>query len=59
MTFKPPFPDAAKEYVRLNIDENRSILAYKVSRLFGYSCTKEGVKCLIKKLKSGQKAEVS
>jgi len=51
VTFKPPFPPAAKEYIRLNIDENRSILAYKVSRLFGYPCTKEGVKCLVKKIK--------
>jgi hypothetical protein len=51
VTFKPPFPPAAKEYVRQNIDENRSVLAFKVGRLFGYPCTKEGVKCLIRKIK--------
>jgi len=59
LTFKPPFPPAAREYIRLNMDENRATLAFKVSRLFGYPCTKEGIKGVIRKLKSGQRAEVS
>lgn len=57
--FKPPFPPAAVEYIRMNMDaESRSVLAFKVSRLFGYPCTKEGVKGVIKKIKICQSAKV-
>jgi len=51
LTFKPPFPEAAVEYIRKHQDESRSTLAYKVRCLFGYDCNKEGVKGIIRKLK--------
>lgn len=49
--FKPPFPDAAVEYIRIHQDDSRSVLAYRVTVLFGYSCTKEGVKGVIKRIR--------
>jgi len=58
VTFKPAFPPAAQEFIKLHKDEWPSVLAYKVGVLFHYPCTPQGVKKLIKKDKSGQKAEV-
>jgi len=52
VTFKPPFPPAAVDYIRSHIDESRSILAYKVTVGFGYPCTKEGIKGIIRKIKA-------
>jgi hypothetical protein len=51
MSFKPEFLEPAVEYIRRHTDESRSVLAYKVSRLFGYPCTKKGVQGVIRRLK--------
>jgi hypothetical protein len=51
MTFKPPFPPAAKEYIRLHQDEWPSVIAYKIGVLFNYPCTDRGVREQIKKIK--------
>lgn len=52
MTFKPPFPDAAVEYIRVHQDDtSRSVLAWKIWVLFGYRCEKEGVKGVIRRLR--------
>jgi hypothetical protein len=48
--FKPTFPPAAKEYIKIHQDEWPSVLAYKVGVLFKYPCTPQGVKKLIKKI---------
>lgn len=52
MTFRPPFPPAAVEYIRLHKDEWPSVLAYKVGILFGYTCTKRGVAEVIRKIRA-------
>jgi hypothetical protein len=52
VTFKPPFPPAAREYIGKHLDEWPSVLAYKVGVLFDYPCTKEGIKGIIKKIKA-------
>jgi hypothetical protein len=58
MTFKPPFPPAAKEYIRLHQDEWPSVIAYKIGVLFNYPCTDRGVREQIKKIKACQNIEV-
>ncbi len=54
MSFKPPFPPAAKEYLKAHADEWPSVLAYKVGVLFSYPCTGRGVREQLKGLKNCQ-----
>jgi hypothetical protein len=52
LTFKPPFPDAAVEYIRIHQDDkSRSEIAIRIWDLFKYPCNKEGVKGVIRRLK--------
>jgi hypothetical protein len=50
MTTGPPFPPAAKEFVRMHMDEYPSVLASKINKLFDYPCTDRGVRELKKRL---------
>jgi hypothetical protein len=52
MTWKKPFPEAAKEYIRQNINEWPSVLAYNIGKLFDYPCTDRGVREQIKKIRA-------
>ena len=52
MTSGIPISDVEKEYLKKHIDEWPSVLAYKVSYLFGVPRTERGIRNAIKKLKS-------
>jgi hypothetical protein len=52
MTWHPPLSPAEKEYLRKHQDEWPSVLAYKVSQLFGIPRTERGIRNAIKKLKN-------
>lgn len=51
MTSGIPLSTAEKEYLKNHIDEWPSVLAYKISRLFGIPRTERGIRNAIKKLK--------
>jgi hypothetical protein len=51
VTWKKPFPPAAKEYIRQNQGEWPSVLAYNIGVMFDYPCTDRGVREQIKKIK--------
>jgi len=51
VTFKPPIPQAAREYVLTHADESRTVLAWRVYQLFGYACTREGIKGVFRQAK--------
>jgi L-rhamnose mutarotase len=55
MTWHPPLSPAEKEYLKRHQDEWPSVLAYKVSQLFGIPRTERGIRNAIKKLKEEQK----
>lgn len=52
MTWHPPLSTVEKEYLRKHQDEWPSVLAYKVSQLFGTPRTERGIRNAIKKLKN-------
>lgn len=52
MAWHPPLSMAEKEYLRKHQDEWPSVLAYKVSQLFGTPRTERGIRNAIKKLKN-------
>lgn len=51
MTFKPPFPPAAVEFIRMHQDEWPSVLTYKIGVLFDYPCTDQIVRKKIKEIR--------
>jgi hypothetical protein len=55
--WKKPFPRAAVAYIALHADESRSVLAYRIHTLFGYPCTKEGIKGVIRQLKKKERPQ--
>ncbi len=57
MTWRPPFTSAEIEYVRNHLDEWPSVLAYKMTELFGIKRTERGVRNLIKKLEKEQECK--
>jgi hypothetical protein len=51
MTFKPPFSEIEKVYISMHKDEYPSIIAYKLSVLFGTTRTTRGVREQLKKIR--------
>jgi hypothetical protein len=51
MTWRPPFTPAEIEYARNHLDEWPSVLAYKMTQLFGIPRTRKGVRDLQARLK--------
>jgi hypothetical protein len=52
MMFKKPFTPAEIEYIRQHLDEWPSVLAYKLSSLFGTPRTPRGVREQIYRIKA-------
>ncbi len=57
MTWRPPFTPAEIEYAKKHLDEWPSVLAYKMTELFGTPRTERGVRNLIKKLEKEQECK--